>query len=234
MAYKTDLEKEVRGIFQSDWMERDGKVVPAPKGLSPGNDAVKLNATVLYADMADSTDLVDRYERSFAAEIYKSYLRCATTIINNEQGTITAYDGDRVMAVFLGDSKNDSAVRSAMKINYAVHKIINPLLKNQYRKTRYQLKQVVGIDTSELFVARIGVRNDYDLVWVGRAANYAAKLCNMYGEYSIYITGKVFDSMSNDVKYGGKDNNSLMWKKDVWKARNGMRIYGSSCMWEID
>jgi len=233
MAFKTDLESAVREIFQSDWTEREGKVVPAPEGLSPGNDAVKLNATVLYADMADSTDLVDRYERPFAAEIYKAYLRCATTIIKSEQGTITAYDGDRVMAVFQGELKNDSAVRSAMKINYAVQEIINPLLKNQYRKTRYQLKQVVGIDTSELFVARIGVRNDKDLVWVGRAANYAAKLCSMNGEYSTYITGKVFDAMSNDVKYGGKDNNLLMWKKDVWKARNGMRIYGSTWTWEI-
>src|SRR3989442_15663766 len=92
----------------------------------------------------------------------------------------------------------------------------------------YQLKHVIGVDTSELFIARVGGRNDNDLVWVGRAANYAAKLCSMNGEYSTYITGKVFDSMSNDVKYGGKDNNSPIWKKDVWKARNGMRIYGST------
>jgi class 3 adenylate cyclase len=233
MTFKTDLESAVREIFQSDWTERDGKSVPTPGGLSPGNEAVKLQATVLYADMADSTDLVDRYERSFAAEIYKAYLRCAATIINSEQGTIRAYDGDRVMAVFQGDLKNDSAVRSAMKINYAVHKIINPLLKNQYPKKTYQLKHVIGIDTSELFVARIGVRKDYDLVWVGRAANYAAKLCNWNGKYSTYITGKVFDSLSEDVKYGGKDNNSLMWEKEIRTARNGMRIYGSSWTWEI-
>jgi len=133
-----------------------------------------------------------------------------------------------VMAVFLGNLKNDSAVRSAMKINYAVHKIINPLLKNQYPKETYQLKQVVGIDTSELFVARIGVRNDKDLVWVGRAANYAAKLCNMNSKYSIYITGDVFDAMSKDVKYGGKDNNALMWNKEVWTAHNNIRLYGSN------
>jgi class 3 adenylate cyclase len=233
MTFKTDLESAVREIFQSDWTEREGKGVPVPKDLAIGNGAVKLNATVLYADMADSTDLVDRYERPFAAEIYKAYLRCAATIIKSEQGTITAYDGDRVMAVFLDESKKDSAVRSAMKINYAVQEIINPLLKNQYRNTTYQLKQVVGIDTSELFVARIGVRNDNDLVWVGRAANYAAKLCNMNGEYSTYITGKVFDSLSEDVKYGGKDNNSLMWEKEIRTARNGMRIYGSSWTWEI-
>src|SRR5260370_31674604 len=126
--------------------------------------------------MADSTDLVDGHEPHFAAEIYKAYLRCAARIIKHEQGTITAYDGDRVMAVFLGNSKNTSAVRSAQMINYTIQAIINPSLKKQYPNTTYQLKYVIGVDTSELFVARIGVRNDNDLVWVGRAANYAVKL----------------------------------------------------------
>ena len=111
MTFKTDLESEVKEIFESKWKEREGQVVPDPEALKLGNDAVKLKATVLYADMADSTDLVDNNKPHFAAEIYKAFLRCAARIIKNEQGTITAYDGDRVMAVFLGDSKNTSAVR---------------------------------------------------------------------------------------------------------------------------
>src|SRR2546428_6077871 len=105
MAFKADLESEVKAIFESKWTKRDGKVVPDPKDLSLGNDAVKLQATVLYADMADSTNLVDHHKHHFSAEIYKTYLRCAARIIKNRQGNITAYDGDRVMAVFLGDSK---------------------------------------------------------------------------------------------------------------------------------
>lgn len=232
MTLKTDLESEVKAIFESTWEEREGRVVPDPKDLSLGNDAVKLQATVLYADMADSTDLVDSHSHQFAAELYKAYLRCAARIIKNEQGTITAYDGDRVMAVFLGDAKNDLAVRSALKIHYVVQKIINPLMKDQYPKKTYQLKHVVGIDTSELLAARIGVRNDNDLVWVGRAANYAAKLCSLNGKYATYITGTVFNAMSKEVKYGGKDN-SLMWEECVWTARNNMRIYGSTWIWEI-
>jgi uridylate cyclase len=230
MALKADLESEVRAIFESRWTKRDGQVVPDPEDLQLGNDAVKLQATVLYADMADSTDLVDDHESYFAAEIYKAYLRCAARIIKHEQGTITAYHGDRVMAVFLGKLKNTSAVRSAQMINYAVRTIINPLLKKQYPDTTYQLKHVIGIDTSELFVARIGVRNDNDLVWVGRAANYAAKLCSLNGAYSIYITGDVFDVMHDSVKYSERDK-SLLWHKDAWSARNNLRIYGSAA-WE--
>ena len=71
-------------------------------------------------------------------------------------------------------------------INYAVRTIINPLLKKQYPDTTYQLKHVIGIDTGELFIARIRVRSDNDLVWIGQAANYAAKLCSLIGRCGLY------------------------------------------------
>ena len=71
--------------------------------------AVKLDGTVLYADLDDSTNLVDSYEPEFAAKIYKAYLSCAAKVIRSEGGEITSYDGDRIMAVYIGDSKNSSA-----------------------------------------------------------------------------------------------------------------------------
>ena len=122
--------------------------------------------------MANSTKLVDSYNPTFAAEIYKAYLACAARIIKSEAGVITAYDGDRIMAVFIGESKNTRAVRGAFRINGAVSNIIKPALTAQYPSLQYNFGHVIGIDTSKLLVGRIGVRNDNDLVWVGRAANY--------------------------------------------------------------
>lgn len=232
MTFKSDLQRDVKAIFSSEWKKRDGRVVPEPGDLSLGNDAVELDAAVLYADMADSTDLVDKYEASFAAEIYKAYLLCAARIIKSQKGVITAYDGDRVMAVFLGNDKETLAVRTAMQISYAVQEIINPLLKEQYPRKAYHLAHVIGIDASKLFAARTGVRNDNDLVWVGRAANYAAKLCSRNGEHPIYITKRIFEAMSEKTKYGG-ENHTLMWEKEAWTERKNMIIYGSKWWWEV-
>jgi class 3 adenylate cyclase len=100
MGLKDDLEREAAAIFRAAWETRDGTVVPADDSLKLGNDAVKLDATVLYADLADSTKLVDGRSASFAAEIYKTFLHCAAKIIRSESGIITAYDGDRIMAVY--------------------------------------------------------------------------------------------------------------------------------------
>ena len=115
--------------------------------------------------IAESTRLVTSYPAQFAAEIYKSYLHCAAKVISNNGGVITAYDGDRVMAVFIGNLKNTSATKSALQINYCVTEIINPAMHNQYPEldSSFMVRQAVGIDTSELFVARTGIRGANDL-----------------------------------------------------------------------
>ena len=232
MALKEELEVAVEKIFRESWSSRDGQVVPDPEDIRLGNDAVKLEGTVLYADMSDSTKLVDEKKPEFAAKVYKTYLSCAAKIIKSEGGDITAYDGDRVMAAFIGNIKNSTAARTALKINHAVIKIINPAIRKQYPQTDYQLRHVVGIDTSSLLVARIGVRNDNDLVWVGRAANYAAKLCAINEPNTIFITGEAFDRLHVDSKYGGIDK-ELMWKERQWSQMGDMRIYSSTWTWSL-
>ena len=225
-SFKNDLETDVRKILREQWSERDGYVVPGPANLALGNDAVVLDATVLYADMSGSTNLVDSYAPEFAAEIYKTYLACAARIIKDKEGVITAYDGDRIMGVFIGENKNTRAVRAAFNINGAVWDIIKPSLKTQYPDTEYDLRHVVGVDTSKLLVSRIGVRNDNDLVWVGRAANYAAKLSSLSDKFSIYITDSVYNLMHKSMKYSGV-NNEHMWQALTWTSMNNMSIYAS-------
>lgn len=230
MSLGEDFAKEVRKIFQETWTTRKGRKVPEPEELGLGNDAVELDGTVLYADLDDSTNLVDRYKPEFAAEIYKAYLGCAAKVIRSEGGVITSYDGDRIMAVYIGDSKNTEAARSALKINYTVSEIINPILKECYPKTNYRAKQVVGIDTSNLFVARTGIRKSNDLVWVGRAANYAAKLCSLTSDYPSGLTASVYENMKDSVKYS---NGKSIWESFTWNAMNGMKIYRSTWWWKI-
>jgi len=231
MGLKADLESQVKATFSQQWERQTTDSVPAPEDLKlNANHAKDLEtATVLYADLDGSTKMVDGNEWTFSAEVYKTFLRCAAQIIRSEDGSITAYDGDRVMAVFTGDSKNTCAVRCALKINYAVHNIIQPALAAQYQNTNFKLAHVVGIDTSQLRVARIGVRGDNDLVWIGRAANYAAKLTNESGKPT-WITKAVYDQMNKDVKF---HNGTDMWQPMTWVTMNNLPVYCSTYSWAI-
>jgi class 3 adenylate cyclase len=231
MGLKDDLLSEVHSVFTTRWVEEDATVVPDPKDLRLNNNhAKKLDtAVVLYADIDGSTNMVNELSWETAAEVYKAYLRCASEIIRSEGGTITAYDGDRVMGIFVGDSKNTSAARTALKINYAVEKIIRPEFAAYYTSSSFVVKHVIGIDRTILRAARIGVHGDNDIVWVGRAANYAAKLCTL-SERPVWITKAVYDNLRDELKY---TNQVHMWERRLWSQMNNIEIYSSHWWWPV-
>lgn len=226
-----EILSEVNEILSTNWKKREGRKVPETEDISLGNDAVTFEGTVLYADMADSTGLVDGFKDWFAAEVYKCYLVGACHIIRNNAGTITAFDGDRVMAVYLGKVKNSSAAKTALQLNWLITQI-NAALKATYPSSAFRLQHSVGIDTSNLFVAKTGIRNSNDLVWVGRAANYAAKLSNISDPTcNIFITENVFKVLTDETKHGGNPKR-LMWDRMHWQQRN-IPIYKSNWSWKL-
>src|SRR4051794_8728269 len=117
MALLNELTKNVDDILNQEWNIREGQVVPATEDVALAGGAVKLNATFLYADLADSTDLAMNYDKRIAAKVFKSFLSCSTRLIKEHDGKIRSFDGDRVMGVFIGQTKNTTAAKCALKIN---------------------------------------------------------------------------------------------------------------------
>lgn len=234
MALIDDLKEETAEIVKSQWERRDGEVVPEPADLGLGNVAVDIEATFLYADLADSTELATQ-SQTIAAEVFKAYLRGTTRIIRALGGEIRSFDGDRVMGVFIKGAKNTAAAEAGLKINYFFSNILRPAFTNFYSSQTFSLRQTVGIDTSKVMVIRSGIRNNNDLVWVGRAPNIAAKLSALReGDYSTYITKKVFDTMLDSSKYKNDDSKQLMWEERSWTAGKPYgtgTVYRSNWTW---
>ena len=225
MGLKDELRSYVKDTHGSQWTIRKGQKIPSTDDLKLSNDAVKINATVLYADLAASTAMVKGHKKWFAAEVYKNFLYCAARVIRSKDGAISAYDGDRVMGVFVGDSKNSSAADCALKINYTTSQLVQGAKDARYPKNQWKIEHRVGVDTSELFVARTGIRGTNDLVWVGNAANHAAKMSDLKLGYASYISGDVYKKLNKKSKYSSS-NGTNMWK-DLGADAMGFRIYGS-------
>jgi hypothetical protein len=139
------------------------------------------------------------------------------------------------MGVFIGNSKNTSAAKAALKINYFFGQILQPKFSAFYpaiASSSFKFAQSVGIDTGEVRAARAGVRVDNDLIWVGGPADIAAKLSSIREPgFSSYITKAVYDMLHESAKMF---NTSSMWESRTWP--NGQQygrgaIYRSS--WRV-
>lgn len=142
MTLKEDLTQRVSDYARMSWGDiPDGNVVPTSEKLTFGNTGIRILGSVFYADIDGSTGMVDLLPDTFAAEYYKAYLHCAAKIIKINDGTITAYDGDRVMAVYVGAEHATNAVTAALQLNWAVKFIINPAFAQQYPSTHHELRK---------------------------------------------------------------------------------------------
>ncbi len=210
---ETFLKNRVDTLFGTSFNVREGRVVPTTDDVVLKDGAVKIDAAFLYADLANSALLSKLCPWSTTAKIIRCFLDCSTRLIVKHGGAIRSFDGDRVMGVFIGDSKNSNASICGREIHWAVRKIIHPAAKKQFKSIRdneIEIRHGVGIDVGEVRAVRSGIRNSNDLIWIGKAASFSAKLSDARDTgYHTYISSRTFNKLSKPAKLNSNGEN--MW-----------------------
>ncbi len=236
MSLCDDLKREVGRVIEQPWEKREGRVVPQTSDVSLSGGAVTLDATFLYADMAASSRIVKELDRRIAAKVLKAFHVCVCLLVRSLDGEIVSFDGDRVLGVFVGSTKNMQATKCGLHINYAMSEIIRPSFASHFdgvRDASFRLSHGVGIDTGTILAVRAGIRGDNDLIWIGRAPNLAAKLSELrHDPYRTFITSGVYNELDESCRYGG-ESKSQMWDKLSWEfLGESITLYGSNWWWK--
>lgn len=235
MALSDDLANEVQKIISTTWDKRDGRKIPETEDFALAGGAVEIDATFLYADLADSSKMAKELDRRVTAKIIKSFLYCASKQIVSRGGKIVSFDGDRVMGVFYGESKNTSAAKCALHIKWAVDRIRENFEANyvSVKNASFKIRHGVGVDTGAVLAVRGGVRGTNDLIWIGRAPNLAAKMSDFREHpYSSFITAAVFNTLNDESKYSVTDK-KLMWERCSRSfLGDNIHLYRSSWYWK--
>lgn len=236
MALSDDLLNDVQSIIDKPWNTRKGQKVPSSSDVALAGGAVELDASFLYADLANSSKMAKELDRRVAAKIMKAFLATTARLVRHHGGTIVSFDGDRILGVFIGDSKNSTAAKCALQINYTVKDIIKPKFESKYdsvKNASFSIRHGTGIDTGTVLAVRAGARGDNDLIWIGRAPNLAAKLSDLRESPNYtFITATVYNALNDSSKYGGKDKRN-MWEQRTWKfLGDNITIYRSSWHWK--
>lgn len=222
MTRKDDYNSHLFELLYKDFDIRSGRSVPSTDDVGLKHGGVYLDAVYLYADMADSSGMARRFTPQTAAKIIKCYLATVTRVLTHNQGAIRSFDGDRVMAIFIGNDAANKAAKAALEIKWAVDNIVHPKLEtwlDQYRESAWKISHRTGIDIGHSFIVRGGVRNNNDLVSVGDAPNIAAKISDLQG-HRTWITKRLWDKMSWDTCFSEKNGES----RSMWSPPEATRV----------
>jgi len=200
------------------------------------NGGVRLEATFLYADLYDSTTLAKEFSQETAAKVVRAFLASMSRLVKSTGGEIRSFDGDRVMGVFIGDSKNSNAARCALQMNYAVQKQVAPALGAAFpvlERQGYVIQHCVGVAAGQVLFVRAGVRGSNDLVAIGAAPNLAAKLSDARTPpWFTYVTKEVYTRLNKESRFGGADGKNMWTEVTSEVAGHTVELYKSKWTWK--
>ena len=159
----------------------------APRVYTPAHLAQKIltsrsalegerkQVTVLFCDMANSTELARRLGADAMHELLNRFFELAVAEVHRLEGTINQFLGDGFMALFGAPVAHEDHVRRALLSALAIrHK-----LKEAAADEAAPLSQVrvrMGVNTGTVVVGRIGDNLRMDYTAVGDTTNIAARL----------------------------------------------------------
>jgi class 3 adenylate cyclase len=204
MTLLDTLQSEVDAVLGIDWQLRDANVIPEAEEVAPENGAFKIEATFLYADLADVMVLAEKCSWETTAKIIRAYLKISVRLILADGGTARSAGRHSVMGIFRGETPNTSAVNCARKIDWMVEKVLNPKARTAFQSignNKLSIRHCIGIDTSDAWAVRSGVGNNNDLSWIGRAPEFAAQLSGI-GKYpySVYTSRACFTRLADNAR----------------------------------
>src|SRR6266516_4652388 len=173
------------------------QLIENPNALNLGGETKEIS--VIAADFRNFTSLNERKSSKEVMNLLNTYLEIMVKEIWDEEGTVTGFWGDALMAIFNAPLPQDDhilrAVRAAWKMRLAVL---------EYQRTQPQDLPVsfgFGLNTGEAMVGNIGSRERIqNYTAIGDVVNVAARLQQEAKDNNIMLNHSTFTRVRQYVR----------------------------------
>lgn len=227
MATNTEVVDIIKAYLSESYTNSETNVVPKKYDLTFGNTTKKIkHAVILYIDMRKSRNILFNATDFWSVKIHKAFLRAVTHCIEKRDGHFRSFNGDGLLAFFIGENAASRAVRAAMDIKGFVLKINEILEKNNKDKIDFG----IGIAQGTVMVAKSGKAGDdqtkQDLIWIGVAVYVAVELSELGKKPdNIWISNHVRTAIGKekclDVVYDDVGNSKWTQSEKFLKSIGG-------------
>jgi class 3 adenylate cyclase len=158
---------------------------PTAASATPAAAAERRQLTVMFCDLAGSTELSDRLDPEELREIIGDYQRMAGTVIDKFDGYIAQYLGDGLLVYFGFPKAHEDAPRRAVHAGLGILDVI----KSMGAERDLRLGVRIGIHTGEVVTGEVGHGVSQEQLALGQTPNLAARLQAAADVDTVLISG---------------------------------------------
>lgn len=171
--------------------------------------------TILFADISDFTNLIERLDPQQAAELLSDFFDEMTSIIFKYGGTVDKFIGDAIMANFGAPISHGNDAELAVFAAIEMMQAMEWFKAGRDPKEKFDIR--IGINTGMVLTGYMGSKKRIEYSVLGDPVNVAARLQQMAEPKTILIGDDTYAKVGG--LFGIKDRGSTVLKGKKKKTR---------------
>lgn len=166
------------------------RLIEDPRALHLGGETREI--TVISADVRGFTSLSERLPSAEVMRLLNTYLDIMVKEIWEENGTITGFWGDELMAIFNAPLEQENHAVRALRATWKMRVAVQAHQQSQHQD--YPISFGFGVNTGEAMVGNIGSRERLqNYTAIGDAVNVAARLQKNASDNNILLNNSTYE-----------------------------------------
>ncbi len=173
------------------------QLIENPNALNLGGETKEIS--VIAADFRGFTSLSERKSSKEVMNLLNTYLEILVKEIWDEEGTVTGFWGDALMAIFNAPLPQEDHVLRAVRAAWKMRMAILEYQRTQPQDSLYAFG--IGVNTGEAMVGNIGSRDRIqNYTAIGDVVNVAARLQAEAKDNNIMLNHSTFSRVRQHVR----------------------------------
>lgn len=192
--------KEIRRIFER-YVHPNvvQQLIKDPMALNLGGETKEIS--VVFADIRGYTRLSESMPPAEVMNLINRYLKIMCEAIWEEEGTLTAFQGDALMAIFNAPLPQKTHALRAVRAAWKMRMAVLDYQRSQPQETRVSFG--FGVNTGLATVGNVGSQERMqNYTAIGDAVNIASRLQNSVSDNNILMNDPTYSAVYRSVQVG--------------------------------
>ncbi|MCH9617725.1 MAG: hypothetical protein SP4CHLAM5_10280 [Chlamydiia bacterium] len=168
------------------------------EGIKLGGE--KRNLTVMFCDIRNFTSITEKMDPVDVLIMLNECLTLLSGIIDDFEGVIDKYEGDKIMTLFGAPLDNPNHSLQAVLCSIEMQKALAVWNDHREKNGFCTLEVGIGIHSGVAVAGNVGAENHLSYTVLGHFVNVAARLCDAAKGREILISKETLDASQDHVE----------------------------------